>query len=147
MTESDLEKPRDWDAELRAIDPAFEGVSPRSTPSSSAGFSPRLVPSLQRLGTWLRVLLGVLVGVGMTQWPYTHGCGWRFLLYLCGIAVVVTAGIWSSLSSWKRRLGVAHVLSQLLIIWGLLLGARALLPRVGYAKTAAPWLCTSARVR
>jgi hypothetical protein len=63
------------------------------------------------------------------------------MLYLTAILGVLTAGVWSSLSSWKRRLGVAHVLSQLLIIWGLVLGARAILPRVGYARVAAPWLC------
>jgi hypothetical protein len=77
----------------------------------------------------------------MTQWPYAHGCGWRFLFYFTGIAAVLTAGVWSSLSSWRRRLGIAHVLSLLLIIWGLVLGARAILPRIGYAKASAPWLC------
>src|SRR5256886_12484119 len=31
----------------------------------------------QWLGTWARVVLGLLIGIGMTQWPYTHGCGLR----------------------------------------------------------------------
>jgi hypothetical protein len=77
----------------------------------------------------------------MTQWPYPHGCGLRLIFYLVGVLVVLVAGFWSSLSSWKRRLGLAHILSQLLIIWGLVLAGREVLPRVGYAKMEAPWFC------
>src|SRR2546430_15063112 len=33
----------------------------------------------QWLGTWARVVLGLLIGIGMTQWPYTHGCGPRLI--------------------------------------------------------------------
>ncbi|HXQ29691.1 MAG TPA: hypothetical protein VN848_10520 [Gemmatimonadales bacterium] len=148
MTDSNEQKPRDFDAELRAIDRLIEKPAPSvpsSDPSPAATPLPpprtREITGVQWLGTWARVILGVLVGIGMTQWPYTHGCGWRFMFYLTGIGVVLTAGLWSSLSSWKRRLGVAHLLSQLLIIWGLVLGARAILPRIGYAKVSAPWLC------
>jgi len=148
VTDPNQEKPRDFDAELRAIDRLIEKQAP-SVPSSDlsrAATAPpppraREITGIQWLGTWARVVLGVLVGIGMTQWPYTHGCGWRFMFYLTGIGAVLTAGIWSSLSSWKRRLGAAHLLSQLLIIWGLVLGARAILPRIGYAKVSAPWLC------
>jgi hypothetical protein len=49
--------------------------------------------------------------------------------------------VWSSISSWRARLGLAHILSQGLIIWGLVLAAREVLPRVGYAKASASWLC------
>src|SRR2546430_5157915 len=83
----------------------------------------------QWLGTWARVVLGLLIGIGMTQWPYTHGCGLRLIFYLLGVAAVIAAGTWSGISSWKRRLGVAHVLSQGLIIFGLVLAAREVLPR------------------
>jgi hypothetical protein len=38
-------------------------------------------------------------------------------------------------------MGLAHLLSQLLVIWGLVLAAAVVLPRVGYAKDAATWLC------
>jgi hypothetical protein len=77
----------------------------------------------------------------MMQWPYTHGCGVRLIGYLIGVCAVLAAGVWSSLSSWRRRLALAHLLSQALIIWGLVLAAREVLPRVGYAKTAAFWMC------
>jgi len=99
----------------------------------------------QWLGTWARVVLGLLIGIGMTQWPYTHGCGLRLIFYLIGVAAVIAAGTWSAISSWKRRFGVAHVLAQGLIIFGLVLAAREVLPRIGYAKAEAPWLCPSGR--
>jgi hypothetical protein len=54
---------------------------------------------------------------------------------------VVVAGVWSSLSSWKRRMGTAHLISQLLAVWGLVLTAEVLLPRMGYAKIPATWFC------
>jgi len=103
----------------------------------------RTTGSAAWLGTWARVVLGLLIGIGMTQWPYTHGCGLKLIFYLTGVAAVIAAGFWSSLSSWRRRLGVAHVLSQALIIWGLVLAAREILPRVGYAKAPAAGFCVA----
>ena len=118
--------------------PPADGPAGASAPPGLA------TPSgVEWLGTWTRVVLGLLLGIGMTQWPYAHGCGFRLMFYLLGVVVVFGAGVWSSLSSWKRRLGVAHVLAQILILWGLVLAARVLLPRVGYAKQSAPWFCRS----
>jgi hypothetical protein len=77
----------------------------------------------------------------MTQWPYTHECGLNLLFYGVGVGAALAAGVWSSLSSWKHRAAVAHLLSQLLIIWSLVLAAREVLPRVGYARAPGEWLC------
>jgi hypothetical protein len=63
------------------------------------------------------------------------------IFYLIGATTVSVAGVWSAISSWKRRLGLAHALSFGLIIWGLVLAAREVLPRVGYAKHDAPFFC------
>jgi hypothetical protein len=38
-------------------------------------------------------------------------------------------------------MGLAHVLSLVSIVWGLVLVAGVVLPRVGYAKDAATWFC------
>lgn len=160
MAGEDKEKNRDWDkemaevdrllAKLPAADPTLAGGSapavkrPPAGPPSLApvgGAGPGAISGREWLGTWARVALGLLIGIGMTQWPYTHGCGLRLIFYLVGVAAVVVAGVWSSISSWKRRLGFAHVLSQTLVIWGLVLAAREVLPRVGYAKQEASWLC------
>ena len=148
MTDKDPQANRDWDREMREVDRLLAKL-PYADPKPAAGAEPTLKKPVaaveaagpSRLGTWARVVLGLLVGVGMTQWPYTHGCGIRLACYLVGVVAVLAAGIWSSLSSWRRRLGVAHVLAQLLIVWGLVLAARELLPRVGYAKAPAVWFC------
>src|SRR5438105_3354295 len=99
-------------------------------------------PTAQKPSLSTVTALGVLVGIGVAPgvWPYSHGCGLRLIFYLLGVTTVVAAGVWASLSSWKRRLGAAHVLSQGLIIWGILLLTREVLPRVG-ANAAAVWLC------
>ena len=153
----DIEKDRDWDKEMREVDrllaklpaaqepaaPAAPGSHKPPTPIGGVPSHPAPAGPSGRewLGTWARVVLGLLVGIGMTQWPYTHGCGARLLFYLLGVATVLTAGVWSTISSWRRRLGLAHTLSVLLILWGLILAAREVLPRVGYAKMEAPWFC------
>jgi hypothetical protein len=93
------------------------------------------------LGAWARVTLGLLVGAGMTQWPDAHECGLHLLFYGVGVGAVLAAGLWSSWASWRRRLAVAHVISLLLITWGLVLAAREVLPRVGYAQAQRVWLC------
>jgi hypothetical protein len=155
---ADKEKARDWDREMAEVDkllaklpeadPYLKGDKPAvAHRPAAAGGAPApgaLDPAATRrawLGTWARVALGLLIGIGMTQWPYTHGCGIKLWFYLTGVAAVIVAGLWSSITSWKRRMGRAHVLSQALIIWGLVLAAREVLPRANYAKAAATWFC------
>src|SRR5439155_1585096 len=57
---------------------------PAAAPGSkwSSGATP---PSArERVGTWAKVALGVLVGIGIAPgvWPYSHGCGVRLIFYL-----------------------------------------------------------------
>ncbi len=141
---------RDWDRELAEVDRLLNqlpthreeaAAAAAKRPPAAPGQAQAAVSSGHRLGTWARVGLGLLIGIGMTQWPYTHGCGLKLFVYLGGVATVLVAGIWSSMSSWNRRMGAAHVLSQGLVIWGLILAAREILPRIGYAKDAATWFC------
>ena len=97
-----------------------------------------------RAGIWARVGLGVLLGVALTQWPYGRACGGLLLLYLIAAVTLIAAGVWAALGSWKGRLGFAHVVSLALILLGLALTAREVLPRVGYARTPALWRCAAA---
>lgn len=147
---------RDWDKELKEVDrllnqlpthreeqaaaaaAAAKRVQP---PALTSGAAPERASSGAWLGTWARVGLGLLLAIGMPLWPYTHGCGVKLFLYMGGILTVIVAGVWSSLTSWKRRMGAAHVFSQLLVIWGLVLAARVILPRTGYAIEPATWFC------
>ncbi len=144
---------RDWDKELAEVDrllnklpshqaeQAAAAAAAAKRTAAAAAPPPGRASSRAWVGTWARVGLGLLIGIGMTQWPYTHGCGVKLFVYLGGVFTVIVAGVWSGLSSWKRQLGVAHILSQGLVIWGLVLAAREVLPRIGYAKEAATWFC------
>ena len=161
------EKERDWDKEMADVDRLLKKLpyaDPTLRGGGGGGGGGGGEPTVKRaglagagamasttggaaggagwVGTWARVALGVLVAVGVAPgvWPYTHGCGLHLIFYLAGVTTVIAAGLWSSLSSWKRRLGVAHVISQVLIIWGILLLTREVLPRVG-ASASAVWLC------
>lgn len=141
---------RDWDKELAEIDkviargPAPVGL-PASVPAAQGqGSKAVAAPAGGRravLGTWLQVILGGLLAVGMTQWPYDHGCGIRLFLYLGAAGVVIVAGLWGALSSWRRRMGLAHTVALLVTLSGLVLVAHEVLPRVGYAKEALSWMC------
>ncbi len=149
------EQPRDWDKELAAIDkviakqpvgsaapaPAAAGRSAPAAagPALGAGSGGKLAT----FTTWLRVLLGLALAVGITQWPYANACGFNLAVYLGAIATVVVAGLWSSVTSWQRRLGLAHFLSLAVLLWGLVLAAREVLPRVGYARAARTWTCST----
>jgi len=144
---------RDWDKELAEVDRLLNNIPghvPAPPPARTPGGArpagapapgPRKLSTREWLGTWIRVGLGLLIGIGMTQWPYTHGCGLKLWFYLLGVGAVLAAGVWSSISSWRRHLAWAHVLSQGLVIWGLVLAAREVLPRVHYARDIATWMC------
>ena len=149
------QKARDWDKELAQIDKliASGGGAPQNppaaAPSGAAAPAPRRgAPPIEAgprprsvVFTWLRLLLGLAIGVGITQWPYARGCGVLLFGYLGAVGGVIVAGLWSGISSWRTRSGLAHVLSLGLVFWGAILGAREVLPRIGYARARAAWLC------
>ena len=155
MTDRDKQKDRDWDKEMREVDRLLAKL-PEADPTLVGGHARTLknpVPGAAHakpagdptgaewLGSWARVGLGLLIGAALTQWPYSHGCGAHLLFYGVGVGAALAAGIWSSLSSWKHRLAVAHLLSLLVIIWSLVLVAREVLPRIGYARAEGVWMC------
>jgi hypothetical protein len=137
------DRARDWDKELAEIDRQMAKLPAGGASPAPAGKS--AVPAPPAGGkvftTWLRVALGLVLAAAMTQWPYVHDCGLNLAFYLLAILTVVVAGVWSGISSWYRRMGLAHSLSLLVLLWGLFLAARETLPRVGYAKVSATWLC------
>jgi hypothetical protein len=89
----------------------------------------------------VRLLLGILLGGAMTQWPYAHGCDLPLLGYLGAVATVMLGGAWIAFAAWRLRSGLAHVLSLMLLFWGIVLAAEQVLPRIGYAAERASWLC------
>ena len=166
---SDKPPPRDWDKELAEIDkiiakqPLPVPSAPAGAPALPAGPSRRAEPPRRRhpegaretpspdvprhrlvLTTWLRVLLAIVVAAAMTQWPYAHGCGLQLVWYLGAAAVVVLAGLWGTVISWKRRMPGAHVVSLLVTLWGAYLAGKVVLDRTGYAKVQRTWTCPAA---
>ncbi|MEO8634218.1 MAG: hypothetical protein ABI587_02970 [Gemmatimonadales bacterium] len=144
------DQPRNWDKEMADIDRLMANPSAQppvksgglAAPVARGGTFPVATGGrMTTFTTWLRVLLGVGLAVGMTQWPYPTACGFNLAVYLGAISTVVVAGLWSSVTSWQRRLGLAHVLSMLVLLWGLVLSAREILPRIGYARHARVWNC------
>ena len=131
---------RDWDRELAKIDKQLESVSdeqlfPKSvaaTPAQEREVTTKRTRT-QTLGVMMRLLLAVALGIGMIFWPYEARCGLGLLGYLLAVGVLIGAGAWSAVWAWRHRAGKAHVLSLLIMLWGTILGAQEILPRVGYA--------------
>jgi hypothetical protein len=132
---------KDWERELAKIDKQLESVSDEQLfPKSAAKTTPQRQEIAEKqsrtstFGVMLRLLLSVALGVGMLFWPYQARCGLGLLGYLLAVVVVIGAGGWSAVWAWRHRAGKAHVLSLLIMLWGTILGAQEILPRLGYAK-------------
>ena len=143
---------KNWDKELARIDKQLEGMAAEALLPSSAASTPAAkaeVKALQgrtrTLGVLTRLTLAVALGVGMLFWPYDARCGLGLAAYLASVAVVIGAGVWSAVWSWRHRAPRAHLLSLLVVLWGLALGAVEILPRSGYAKAdptrPVSWFC------
>jgi hypothetical protein len=95
----------------------------------------------QLIGVWVRVVLGLALGVMMGAWPYTRTCGLPLAGYLGAVLTVILSGTWAASASWKYRAGLAHVVSLIIMFYGILLAGAELLPRTGYASDRATWGC------
>jgi hypothetical protein len=149
---------KDWDKELAKVDKqlaslsdeALLGPSAVPTPAAKGTAAPAArapaEPSQKTpFGVYARLTLSVALGVAMYLWPYPSRCGAGLAGYLAAVVVVVGSGVWSGVWTWRHRAGRAHMLSLLLIVWGLVLGSLEVLPRIGYAKPdarhPATWAC------
>ncbi|MGH7508572.1 MAG: hypothetical protein ACREMZ_03785 [Gemmatimonadales bacterium] len=93
------------------------------------------------IGVWIRVFLGLTLGIMMAAWPYSRICGTPLLGYLGAVVAVGLAGGWAAAAAWRFRSGLAHVLSLILLLYGIMLAIAELLPRTGYALNQATWRC------
>jgi len=132
---------RDWNKELAKIDKQLESVADEQLfPKSAAKTTSQQQQIVEKqsrtstLGVMVRLLLSVALGIGMIFWPYQARCGFGLLGYLLAVVVLIGAGGWSAVWAWRHRAGKAHVLSLLIMVWGIILGAQEILPRTGYAK-------------
>jgi hypothetical protein len=129
------------DPHLRG-DPEPGSMTSASRPASStAPKEPE--PSLlaQRISVWLRVVLAAGLAGALTQWPYASECGWPLRFYLGAIATALIGGAWASVWAWRLRSPSAHIVSLIIVFWGITLAAEQLLPRIGYASVTQEWAC------
>ncbi|HWE41577.1 MAG TPA: hypothetical protein VG432_03685 [Gemmatimonadaceae bacterium] len=142
----------DWDRKMASIDKKLESISDdqlvgrAKTPAAAdTGDIARARAETSTFGVFARLLLSVALGVGIVFWPYGSRCGVGLAAYLGAVTVVVASGVWSAVWTFRHRAGRAHVLSLLLVLWGMILGAQEVLPRVGYAvptpQHPAAWYC------
>jgi hypothetical protein len=143
---------KNWDKELAKIDRQLESVSDEALFPTKAAPTPAAKAEAKAaqartstVGVFLRLALATALGVGILFWPYEAKCGLGLAGYLGAVGAVTVGGLWSAVWSWKHRAAKAHVLSLLLGVWGLVLGAIEVLPRVGYARPdlrhPAIWSC------
>lgn len=141
-----------WDKELARIDKQLESLSdgallpakPNASPAAKAQAA-EVQRTTTTLGVMSRLLLATALGVGMAFWPHEARCGAALAGYLAAVSALVAAGAWSAIWTWRHRSGRGHAWSLLLVLWGGILGAREVLPRVGYAIPSeshpATWIC------
>ena len=158
---------RDWSKELAKIDKQMQGLSAEDKPPAAPARSsetrnrpgdapgkpgaretaPAEKPARTTggFGVFARLTLSVMLGVAIVVWPYESRCGFGLFAYLAAVLVVAVSGGWSAVWTWRHRAARAHVLSLLILLWGLVLGSMEVLPRVGYAKAdlrhPAGWMC------
>ena len=146
----------DWDAELKKVDRQLETLSDAALFPRGGGGSPAAGPATtgqvvkppretNTFGVFARLVLSVALGVAMLFWPYAARCGVGLFAYLGATVVVAGSGVWSPVWTWRHGAGRAHVLSLLILVWGLVLAGIEVLPRTGYAKPTeahpAIWSC------
>ena len=150
----------DWDKELAKIDKQLESISDaeltkptppakvgaKATPAvSAAAPPPARLSKRQIFGLFARLALAVGLGVGMFFWPYAARCGSGLLIYLTALGITLGAGVWSAVAAWRHRAAKTHIVSLVVVLWALGLGAREILPRVGYARAdlgyPTTWMC------
>jgi len=145
-----------WTTEMRKIEREFDGLPPEPSPAlvrarrqSERRTREQRERRLTALAIWGRVILiGVLAGA-IHFWPYDHVCGVALYAYLGAEGLIVVGGLWAVVWTWRVHMGFAHTLAIAVILWGCVLIAAQVLPRVGYAKPAGPhpppWSCAVGR--
>jgi hypothetical protein len=132
----------DWTAELKKIEREFDGLPPKPSPAAARARREAEQSEAERreelnlaLGASVRLLLVLMLGIAIIFWPFARECGRGLVAYLGATSVVFFGGLWSSAWTWRARIGSAHALAVVVLIWGLALTAREVLPRVGYVTT------------
>jgi len=155
---------RNWEKEMAKIDKQLASVSDdqlladrkaltAGAGSSPAGKAPAPPPVSARSDaaagrtwlSWLKVSVAVAAAAGLMFWPWPARCGLPLVGFTAATGGVTLLGLWSAFGTWRHRLGAAHFASLIVMLWGAVLGAREILPRIGYAvpsmERPGQWTC------
>ena len=101
-----------------------------------------------QLALLFRVLLGVAAVAALVYWPYPARCGPALAYYLALVAALGLVGVTTATSAWRHRAAFVHLLGLAMLTGAAVLGAREVLPKVGYAIPTlahpATWICAGA---
>ena len=100
-----------------------------------------------QLALLFRVVLGVAAVAALVYWPYPATCGTGLGYYLALVAVLGVVGLATSTAAWRHRAAFVHLLGLAMLTGAVVLGAREVLPKVGYAVPSlahpAAWTCAT----
>jgi hypothetical protein len=128
----------------RILMPSLRGNTARKSLALTSGISLQSLPALPKLelpawteAQWevltarLFVALAVVQSIAMPYWPYRTDSSWSLGFYLTAVVILIVTGIWGSKLTWDSRLARSHSISIVTIIWGLVLVAGVVLPKMG----------------
>ena len=128
----------------RILMPSLRGNSPRKSLAMTSAISLQSLPALPKfeLPAWteaqwevltarLFVALAVVQSIAMPYWPYRIDSSWSLGFYLTAVVILIVTGIWGAKLTWDARLARSHSISIVTIIWGLVLVAGVVLPKMG----------------
>lgn len=144
----------DWTSELRKIEREYSGLPPepsaeqvRVKRAAEQRAGERKHQKAALAGALARTVVVLLLAVALHFWPYAPECGFGLSAYLASVTLVVAGGVWAAAWAWRGRLPKLHVVSLLLVLWGLTLAGLQVLPRAGYLTIGtAPhghWSCAA----
>ena len=121
--------------------PAASAPRRLGTPAEAAG---RRSMKTQ-LALLLRLAFGAAIIAALVYWPYPARCGVGLGYYLALVGVLAIAGLWTSIAAWRHRAPLVHLLGLTMLVAAGGLGAREVLPKLGYAFPTeahpADWRC------
>lgn len=144
-----------WTSELKKIERAFDGLPPAPPVPTPAQLKQRrslerrtLERSLERqertamiIGTSGRFLLVIALSAAINFWPYAHACGFGLYTYLFAEVLIVVGGLWTVAWTWRHRMARGHAAAMVMVAYGVALIVAEILPRAGYAREIATWVC------
>lgn len=141
-----------WAVELRKIEREYDGLPPEPSPiqvrqrrDAERKERERQEASAASFGVYFRLTLAVCLAVSLACWPYDVSCGPTLFAYMFAVVILVVAGLWTATATFRHQMAIRHLIALLVILWGGVLGASEILPRVGYANPSpgrgTSWSC------